>query len=114
MIRETRTALRVIAPWGHDTGFRLGGAPVTSVADEQGLQAELDKVLGQGGLAVLAIPSSMKDWVSKKHLKKIEKEVFPLVVYYAYPEKWEVPEEADEAIAEIVQRAIGYRLRIKF
>lgn len=110
---ETKTSLLVLAGWGHDLGFRLGGAPVLAVSDQNSLNHEIEKALQKREPAVLAIAEQMKKWVTDKNLKALARTMFPLVVYYPYPEEWAPEEEAEEAIAEIVQTAIGYRLRIK-
>lgn len=110
---QTKTSLLVLASWEHDLGFRLGGAPVKAVSDKKSLNYHIEQAVQKGELAVLAMPDRMKTWITDKNMKAIARAMFPLVIYYPYPEEWELAEEAEEAIAEMVQAAIGYRLRIK-
>lgn len=105
--------LLVLAGVEHDIGFRLGGAPVKTVSDKNSLNLEIEQAVQKGESAVLAIPEQMKRWITDTNMKAIGQAMFPLVVYYPYPEEWAPEEEAEEAVEEIIQAAIGYRLRIK-
>lgn len=103
----------VIAPWGQDIGFRLGGARVRIVPDAESLNAELEREIEKKETGVIALPETMRDWISVKNRGSIAKKVFPLLAFYHFPEKWAAPEEPAEDVAEIVQRAMGYRLNIR-
>ena len=105
--------LLILAGWEHDIGFRLGGAPVKIISDKNSLNLEIEQAVQKREAALLAIPEQMKTWITDKNRKAIVRAMFPLVVYYPYPEEWAPEEEAEEAVEEIVQAAIGYRLRIK-
>ncbi|MFQ5431662.1 MAG: hypothetical protein ACE5EN_04050 [Nitrospinota bacterium] len=110
---QTKTSLVVLAGWEYDLGFRLGGAPVRAISDKKSLNLEIEQAVKNGEPAVLAMPEFMKIWITEKNMKTIGRAMFPLVVYYPYPEEWAPEEEAEETIEKIVQAAIGYRLRIK-
>ncbi len=106
-------SLLVIAPWGQQIGFLLGGARVRIATDAESLNAELKQVLEKKEVGIVALPESMRSWIYDKHRRAIAKAVFPLLAFYQFPEKWVAPEKAEEQVAEIVQRAIGYHLRIQ-
>jgi vacuolar-type H+-ATPase subunit F/Vma7 len=109
---ESRSFL-AIAPWGQDIGFNLGGAPVVTVYDEDSLNAALDKILDEDTTGILAVPRPMIDWLSARNRRTLRRRLFPVVVYYSYPEEWEEPSALEETVSLLVERAIGYRLRIK-
>ena len=105
--------LLVVAPWGIDIGFRLGGAQVAVAPDAAALNETLARALAEKETGVIALPEQMRDWISEPLRGILGRTAFPLAVFYRFPGEWAgVEEPADEA-AEIVQRAIGYRLKIK-
>ncbi len=110
--QESVLSLLIFAPWGIDIGFRLGGARV-KIVDSDSLNTEIENAIESGDIGVLAMPESMRGVVSSKNRKRLLKELFPLSVYYPFPEDWEAPEEVESGLEETVSRAIGYRLRIK-
>ncbi len=110
--QESVLSLLVLAPWGIDTGFRLGGARV-KIINSDSLNTEIENAIESSDVGVLAIPESMRDVVSPKNRKRFLKEPFPLPIYYPFPEDWEAPEGVESGLEETVRRAIGYRLRIK-
>ncbi len=110
---ETKLSLLVIAPWGLDLGFRLGGAQVKNVSGEGSLNREIEWAFKKKEVGILAIPEPMKDWFNKPNIKIIDQSMFPVIVYYRLPEDIELVPESEEEVADIVQRAIGFRLKIK-
>ncbi len=110
---ETKLSLLVIAPWGLDLGFRLGGAQVKNVSGEGSLNREIELALKKKEVGILAIPEPMKDWISKLNIKIIDQSMFPVIVYYRLPEDVELVPETEKEVADIIQRAIGFRLKIR-
>tara|TARA_B100001964_G_scaffold132569_1_gene146422 strand:- start:4529 stop:4879 length:351 start_codon:yes stop_codon:yes gene_type:complete len=110
---ETKLSLLVLAPWGLDLGFRLGGAQVKNVSGKDSLNREIEWVFNKKEVGILAMPEPMKDWINKSNIKIIGQSIFPVIVYYRLPEDIELVPESEEEVADIVQRAIGFRLKIK-
>ncbi len=105
--------LLVVAPWGTDVGFRLGGAPVVLAATPAALNETLAEVLAENETGVVALPEQLREWISEPVRKALEQAVFPITVFYRFPGEWPGREEPADEADEIVQRAIGYRLKIK-
>lgn len=105
--------LLVIAPWGRDIGFRLAGARVEIAPDEDSLNAGLAEAIKGGKTAVIALPESMRDWISPDTQRLLGQGIFPLLSFYRFPDEWPAAADAGEEVAELARRAIGYRLRIK-
>lgn len=110
---ETKLSLAVIAPWGLDQGFRLGGASVKTVSNEDSLNRKIELIYQKQDTGILAIPETMKDWINEMNMKIIEKSLFPVIVYYRYPGDEELVPEPEEEVDEVVERAIGFRLKIR-
>lgn len=102
--------LVVIAPWGWDNGWRLGGARVETAATPDALNAVLESVIGHADAGIIALPDTMKDWVSDKHRRAVKKSLFPLLAYYSPPGK--MADVQAEEVEDLVRQAIGYRLKI--
>lgn len=106
-------SLLVIAPWGQDVGFRLGGARVTIAPDEETLNGELEEAIARGDTGVVAVPETMREWISAHNQRLLARNPFPLLAFYHFPDEWRSAEDAGEEIAELARRAIGYRLKIR-
>ena len=98
---------------GQETGFRLGGAQVAVIPDKAALNKEIEQVLEEKGVGILAIPEDMEDWITEKNRKALKRAKMPLLARYAYPAKWEPSPEADKFTEGMVFRSIGYHMRIK-
>ncbi len=105
--------LLVVAPWELDIGFRLGGAHVAMAANAPALNDLLARTFAEKETGVVALPEAMRQWISEPMRKTLAAATFPLVIFYRFPGEWAGEEEAAGEAAEIIQRAIGYRLRIK-
>ncbi|MBI5636452.1 MAG: hypothetical protein HZA03_00615 [Nitrospinae bacterium] len=105
--------LLVVAPWGHDLGFRLGGAHVAIAADREALNKTLARALAEKETGVVALPEQMREWIAEPLRKTLAAAAFPLTVFYRFPGEWAGAEEPADEAAEIIQRAIGYHLKIK-
>lgn len=110
---ETKKSFLVLTPPGVNEGFRLGGAPVARVFDEASLNGAIETAIEKGEVGILAVPEDMRELISDKNRKSLQRSVFPLVVFYGYPSKWEEPFEIEEEVEMMVERAVGYRLRIR-
>lgn len=104
---------KVISHWGQEAGFRLGGAQVSAVSGKEGLNAEIERVLEEKAVGILAIPKDMEDWISDKNRKALKQSQFPLLARYTFPEKWSLAPEAELFTEEMVFRAIGFHIRIR-
>lgn len=105
--------LLIVAPWGHDTGFRLGGALVAIAASPEALNERLTRALAEQETGVVALPEQMREWISGPLRKALSQATFPITVFYRFPGEWAGGVEPAGEAAEIIQRAIGYRLKIK-
>lgn len=105
--------LMIVAPWGDDIGFRLGGARVAIAATPETLNETLTRALAEKETGVVALPERMREWISDPVRKALGQTTFPITVFYHFPGEWPGGEDTDGEAAEIIQRAIGYRLKIK-
>ena len=105
--------LMIVAPWGSDIGFRLGGAHVAMAATAEELNETLARALAEKETGVLALPEQMREWISEPLRKALGQAAFPITVFYRLSGEWTGAEEQAGEAAEIIQRAIGYRLKIK-
>jgi vacuolar-type H+-ATPase subunit F/Vma7 len=109
---QTKT-FKIISHWGQETGFRLGGAQVTAVSNKEGLNSEIEQILKEKAVGILAIPRDMEDWLSEKNKKALKQSLFPLLARYTFPQKWSLATEAELFTEEMVFRAMGFHIRIK-
>lgn len=105
--------LMIVAPWGDDIGFRLGGARVVIAATPETLNETLTRALTEKETGVVALPEQMREWISGPVRKALGQVTFPITVFYRFPGEWPSGAEPAGEAAEIIQHAIGYRLKIK-
>jgi len=105
--------MKIIAHWGQETGFRLGGASVVCIANQAELNGEIATVLEEGDAGILAIPVDMEGWISEKNLRALARSVKPLIARYDYPGQWRFFSDASQIADALTYRALGYHLRIK-
>ena len=113
MERKSAMTIRVIAPWGQETGFRLAGAQVVNALDEKQFNAHVERAIEGRDVGVLAIPAEMEKWLSEKNQKILKKSATPLLARYEYPGEWRYMEESADISEWLTYRAIGYHMRIK-
>ncbi|MBI4666308.1 MAG: hypothetical protein HY751_07870 [Nitrospinae bacterium] len=105
--------IKVVSYWGQEAGFRLAGAEVVPVTGAEALNGEIEKILAEGGVGVLAIPAQMEEWITDRNQKALRKSVTPLLARYEYPGQWRFTGEAEDMADWLTFRAIGYHMRIK-
>ncbi len=104
---------KVLSHEGQETGFRLGGAQVVVIQDQQAMNKEIEQTLETKEVGILAIPEDMEGWITEKSRKALKRAKMPLLARYTYPAKWKPAPEADKFTEGMVFRSIGYHMRIK-
>lgn len=102
-----------ICHWGHEIGFRLGGARVATVAGSEEFNELLEQIISEQNVGILAIAADMEEWISEKNKKALARSITPFLARYSYPEKWRMPEAADIYAEQMAFRASGFHFRIK-
>ena len=110
---DEKKTLLVIAPPDVETGFKLGGADAALAFNADTLNEALARAVADGHTGIIAVPEEMRGWISEKNAKTLSRSLFPLVVYYPFPARWEEPYEIEEEVGVMIERAVGYRLRIR-
>ncbi|MBI5814337.1 MAG: hypothetical protein HZB29_01860 [Nitrospinae bacterium] len=105
--------MRILAHWGQETGFRLGGASVVNVANAAALNREISQAINEGDVGILAIPLDLERWISEKNLRALARNPKPLLARYDYPGQWRFFADAAQIADALTYRALGYHMRIK-
>ena len=101
----------IVGP-GQGIGFSLAGVRVQEAATREEVIALLEDGLGDERSGVILIDESLKEGLPDPLMKRIDESTVPLVVGVPVISKWEYVHTSDEVFANIIHRAIGYRVRI--
>jgi V/A-type H+-transporting ATPase subunit F len=101
--------LLVVTRPGDGLGFRLAGVPVEEVAP--GAEAEvLTPLFSDRALGVLAVESTVA--VPAPLLERAARTGLPIVFPFALPRRWPDAGAARSYVGALIQRAIGYHVRL--
>jgi vacuolar-type H+-ATPase subunit F/Vma7 len=94
------------------TGFGLAGLASVEAADPTDGARKLLRSLDEPGLGVLLVEDAVYAALSEADRRTLARRPLPMVVPFPGPE-WAVQREGPEAfIAELLRRAIGYRVKL--
>lgn len=117
-------SVAIIARPGIATGFALAGTRCRIVEDAAAAASEVEHVLssssgsdgGAGGaddsVAVLLIESDLYERLPESTKRRLVRRTLPLVVPFPGPAE-AVPGTSKDFVAELLRRAIGYRVRLR-
>ncbi len=106
-------AVQAIGPGDMAAGFSLAGVPVIEVSSTEEGVARLAEALARDDIGVLLADESIVKALPEDLRRRTVRKPIPVVVPVPRP-KWENREEDIASyILDLLQRAIGYRMRLK-
>lgn len=93
-------------------GFRLAGARVEEV-EAADVAERFRALLTDRNLGLLAVEETLLGRVPETLLERAAREGIPVLLPFAFPVRWEEGGHAEEYVAELIRRAIGYHVRIR-
>jgi vacuolar-type H+-ATPase subunit F/Vma7 len=108
-----RGVVRVVARPGIATGFALAGLPVTEMAADREAGARVATLARDERTALLLVEDTLMRLLSDDDRLELAKRAVPIVVPFPAPLWDETPGEPAEYILALLQRAIGYRVRLQ-
>jgi vacuolar-type H+-ATPase subunit F/Vma7 len=96
-------------------GFALAGVEVAPAADGQAARAALSAALSGGQYGVVIVEQELLSAMDEGTRAEAAASVVPLVIAVPGEMRWREAEEApaDDYVARLVRRAVGYQLNIK-
>lgn len=104
-------ALKVVTKPRSGVGFRLAGASVEEVEDHEAA-ARLAALFADPGLGVLAVEEDLLDRVPRSLLERARREGVPVILPFSLPRRWGEAARAEDYVASLIRRAIGYHVKI--
>jgi vacuolar-type H+-ATPase subunit F/Vma7 len=107
------TAVRIIARPGIAAGFRLTGLAVAEAPGGEELSALLDQEDDSGAPGVVLVQEDLIGELPVERRAELERRTLPILLPFPAPD-WSRQASAGEAyVLQILQRAIGYRVRLR-
>lgn len=94
-------------------GFSLAGVEVKEVEEGGDITAVLNDIIKTGEYGLLVVEEKFLAKVDEGVLKRIRKTGIPVIVPIDTPISWQTETEMESYIARLIQRAIGYQVKIK-
>jgi vacuolar-type H+-ATPase subunit F/Vma7 len=108
---------RVLALLGRDlsAGFALSGVEVTTVADAPSARAALDAAIQSGSYGLLILEEELVRDMGPEAGARLAALTVPLVIEVPGALLWREAQEApaDDYVARLIRRAVGYQLTIR-
>ena len=95
------------------TGFALAGVPTQEVADPRDAAATLTSLAARGDNGVLLVEQALIDALDPLTARELMKRATPIIVPFPSPAWQARPAAAESLVLELLQRAIGYRVRLR-
>jgi vacuolar-type H+-ATPase subunit F/Vma7 len=108
-----RGGVRVIARPGLADGFALAGLPVTELAAGPDAGSRIASLAHDDANALLLVDDTLLPFVSDEDRAELAKRAVPIIIPFPAPAWEEVPSEPAAYILALLQRAIGYRVRLQ-
>lgn len=107
------STLRTIAGPSLAAGFRLAGVPVDEAADAREAAAILERLMERPETGVVLLEQEWFDALPEPQRRDLERRPVPIVVPIPRLQWAEGRGGAEEYILDLLQRAIGYRVRLQ-
>ena len=104
--------MTAIVPRGEGTGFALAGVRVCEAANLEEAGTMLSAEMADSTNGVVFIDEAYTSELPSKLVKQMDESTLPLVVSIPVITKWEYVHDRTEAIENVIQRAIGYRIKL--
>jgi len=92
-------------------GFELAGLRVDTAADGTAARARIAALADDPAIGVVLVEDRLLRALPADFAQRLERQPRPLVAPFPSP-RFAEPEAAEEAVLEILRRAIGYRVRL--
>lgn len=105
--------VRVVATPAVAAGFRLAGVPATEAGDGGEATTVLQRLAAMPDCGILLVEQPLLDGVPGEARAELERSAVPLVVPIPAPAWGEEARGGEDYIIALLQRAIGYRVRLQ-
>ena len=92
-------------------GFELAGLRADTAVDGAEARARLGALSDDPGVGIVLLEDRLQRALPADFAQRLERQVRPLVAPFPGP-RLGGPEAAEEAVLEVLRRAIGYRVRL--
>jgi len=92
-------------------GFELAGLRADTAVDAIATRARLAALADDPAVGIVLVDERLYRALPADYAQRLERQPRPLVAPFPGP-RFEGPEAAEEAVLEILRRAIGYRVRL--
>jgi V/A-type H+/Na+-transporting ATPase subunit F len=107
------STIRVVGRPAACAGFALAGVAVAEVAGAREGSAVIEELAGQPDVGVLLIEQDLLDALGEPERRELMDRPSPIVVPFPSASWKEQGPSADAYVLELLQRAIGYRVRLR-
>ncbi len=105
--------VQAVGPADMSTGFALAGVPSEQVGTPEDGVARLTELLGRDDIGVVLVDESILKAVPDDLRRRFNRRPLPVLLPVPRPH-WEKREEdAASYLLDLLQRAIGYRMRLR-
>ena len=104
-------SVTAILPAGQGIGFSMAGVRVLEASDRTQAHEMLGREMDDGTNGIILIDESFAVELPPRLEKRIEEKAIPLIVHIPVITRWEAIRPRDEIINDIIQRAVGYRIK---
>jgi len=101
-----------ILPRGQGIGFNMAGIRVSEVSDREDALETLAAEMDNNETGLILIDEEYSQDMPQKLQKRVDESTIPLVVSVPIISQWEYVHDQDERFERIIQRAIGYRIKL--
>ena len=107
------TTIRVVGRPAACAGFSLAGVPVVEVSGARDGSVVIEELAGRPDIGVLLIEQDLLDALGEPERRELMDRPSPIVVPFPSAAWKEQAPSADAYVLELLQRAIGYRVRLR-
>ena len=104
-------SVRVVCRPEIAAGVELAGLRVDAAVDDATTRARLAALAADPGVGIVLVDEGLYRELPADFVQRLECQSRPLVAPFPGP-RFAAPEAAEEAVLEILRRAIGYRVRL--
>jgi vacuolar-type H+-ATPase subunit F/Vma7 len=106
-------ALRVVTDPALAPGFRLAGLPVDEAESPREAAAAIERLTREADAGVILVQQDLWERLPEAERRALERAPVPIVVPIPPPEWAARGRGAEDYILDLLQRAIGYRVRLQ-
>jgi len=104
-------SVRVVCRPQIAAGFELAGLRADTAVDGAAARVLLATLAEDPGVGIVLLEERLQRALPAEFAQRLERQPRPLVAAFPSP-RFEAAEAAEEAVLEILRRAIGYRVRL--